>query len=238
MSCLTDPTVVETNKSEDSEEDCTYFKIAAAFVQIQLTHTHTHTNMQKWFYLQDSLLHKTWNILVYTTAKNINMKTYAEEPHHDFYISPRPVLLEIISSKLHMCYIYGVKHNKSVIIVEFLCKLISRSFQEKHTRTHKTDFFFKWRIVPLLIICNKYILRLIKWKRLWGGSKGVINFLWIVYAMRNLVLLGTSRIHPGTHSLGLLVGLFSDAMGYCLPIVSCEMTRAKWLVLKDHIGST
>ena len=116
MSCLTDPTVVETNKSEDSEEDCTYFKIAAAFVQIQLTHTHTHTNMQKWFYLQDSLLHKTWNILVYTTAKNINMKTYAEEPHHDFYISPRPVLLEIISSKLHMCYIYGVKHNKSVTV--------------------------------------------------------------------------------------------------------------------------
>ena len=27
-------------------------------------------------------------------------------------------------------------------------------------------------------------------------------------------------------------------MGYCLPIVSCEMTRTKWLVLKDHIGPT
>ena len=103
--------------------------------------------MQKWFYLQDSLLHKTWNILVYTTAKNINMKTYAEEPHHDFYISPRPVLLEIISSKLHMCYIYGVKHNKSVIIVEFLCKLIFAIFQKQ-----KTVVFLKTKIFSIFCI--------------------------------------------------------------------------------------
>ena len=40
------------------------------------------------------------------------------------------------------------------------------------------------------------------------------------------------------NSLGLFAGLFTDAMGYCLPIVSCEMTRTKWLVLKAHIGST
>ena len=51
-------------------------------------------------------------------------------------------------------------------------------------------------------------------------------------------LLGTSGIYPGTYSLGLIAGLFSDAMGYCLSIVSCDMTRTKWLVLKDHIGST
>ena len=30
-----------------------------------------------------------------------------------------------------------------------------------------------------------------------------------------------------TYSLGFFAGLFSDAMGYCLPIVSCEMTRTK-----------
>ena len=51
-------------------------------------------------------------------------------------------------------------------------------------------------------------------------------------------LLGTSGKYLGTYSLGLFAGLFSDAMGYCLPIVSSEMTRTKWLVLKDHIGST
>ena len=51
-------------------------------------------------------------------------------------------------------------------------------------------------------------------------------------------MLGTSGIYPGTYSLGLFAGLFSDAMGYCLPSVSCEMTRTKWLVLKGPIGST
>ena len=51
-------------------------------------------------------------------------------------------------------------------------------------------------------------------------------------------LSGASGIYPGTYSLGLFAGLFSDATGYCLPIVSCEMIRTKWLVLKDHTGST
>ena len=42
--------------------------------------------------------------------------------------------------------------------------------------------------------------------------------------MRSLDPVSTSRIYPGTYSLGLFAGLFSDAMGYCLPVVSCEMT--------------
>ena len=40
-------------------------------------------------------------------------------------------------------------------------------------------------------------------------------------------MLDTSGIYSGTYSLGLFVGLFSDAVGYCLPIVSCKMTRTK-----------
>ena len=63
---------------------------------------------------------------------------------------------------------------------------------------------------------------------LWGGSKGVINFPWIFLCNAELSpCLGSSGIYPGTYSLGLFAGLFSDAMGYCLPIVSCEMTRTK-----------
>ena len=42
-----------------------------------------------------------------------------------------------------------------------------------------------------------------------------------------IVPVGHFRIYPGTYSLGLFAGLFSDAMGDCLPIVSCEMTRTK-----------
>ena len=38
-------------------------------------------------------------------------------------------------------------------------------------------------------------------------------------------LLGTTGIYLRIYSLGLLAGLFGDAMGYCLQIVSCEMTR-------------
>ena len=49
--------------------------------------------------------------------------------------------------------------------------------------------------------------------------------------------MGTSGVYPGTYSLGLFAGLFNDAMAYCLPIVLCEMTRTKRLVLKDHIAS-
>ena len=40
-------------------------------------------------------------------------------------------------------------------------------------------------------------------------------------------LLGTFQIYPGTYLLALFAGLFNDAMGDCLPIVSCEMTRTK-----------
>ena len=40
-------------------------------------------------------------------------------------------------------------------------------------------------------------------------------------------MLGTSGIYPGNYSLGLFAGLFSDAMGDCLPIVLCEMTGTK-----------
>ena len=48
---------------------------------------------------------------------------------------------------------------------------------------------------------------------LWGGSKGVINFPWIFMQCRVTSLLGTSGTYPGTHSLGLFAGLFTDAMG-------------------------
>ena len=71
-----------------------------------------------------------------------------------------------------------------------------------------------------------------------GGSKRVINFPWIFYVMWSLIPVRHFGIYPGTYSLGLFADLFSEAMGYCLPIVSCEMTRTKSLVLKDHIGST
>ena len=40
-------------------------------------------------------------------------------------------------------------------------------------------------------------------------------------------MLGTFGIYPGTYSLGLFAGLSNDAKGFCLPIVSCEMTRTK-----------
>ena len=55
---------------------------------------------------------------------------------------------------------------------------------------------------------------------LWGGPEGVINFPWIFFMQyRVKSLLGTFGIYPGTYSLGLFAGLFSDAVGYCLPIV-------------------
>ena len=67
----------------------------------------------------------------------------------------------------------------------------------------------------------------------WGGSKGVINFPWIflfIYAMRSLVPSGHFRNISGHYSLGLFAGLLNDAMGYCLLVVSCEMTRTKRFV--------
>ena len=61
-----------------------------------------------------------------------------------------------------------------------------------------------------------------------GCSKGVISFDFLCNAeFSPCGALPEHNIYPGTYSLGLFAGLFSDAMGYCLPIVSCEMTRAK-----------
>ena len=70
--------------------------------------------------------------------------------------------------------------------------------------------------------------------------KGLLTFLvlFFLYNTGFSPCLTLKGIYPGTYSLGLFVGLFSDAMGYCLLIVSCELTRTKWLVLKDHIWST
>ena len=48
--------------------------------------------------------------------------------------------------------------------------------------------------------------------------EGLLTFLGFFYAMQSLVAV---------NSLGLFAGLFSDTMGYCLPIVSCEVTRTK-----------
>ena len=53
------------------------------------------------------------------------------------------------------------------------------------------------------------------------------NFPWILYAKQSLVLDGHFRNISGTYSLSLVVGLFSDAMGYCLLVVSCKMRRTK-----------
>ena len=58
-------------------------------------------------------------------------------------------------------------------------------------------------------------------------SKGLLTFLGFFMQCGVKSLLGTSGIHLGTYSLGLFADLFSDTTGYCLLIVSCEMTRTK-----------
>ena len=67
-----------------------------------------------------------------------------------------------------------------------------------------------------------------------------LGFFLFIYAMRSLVPSGHFRNISGHYSLGLFAGLLNDAMGYCLLVVSCEMTRTKWLVLKGshwiHLG--
>ena len=68
----------------------------------------------------------------------------------------------------------------------------------------------------------------------WGGSKGVINFPWIFCAMRSSVPVE----HFREYIRALIHLTCLHVTGYCLPTVSCEMTRTKWLVLKDHTGST
>ena len=57
--------------------------------------------------------------------------------------------------------------------------------------------------------------------------KGLLTFLGFFMQCGVQLLLGTSGIYLGTYSLDLFAGLFSEAVGYCLPIVSCEMTRTK-----------
>ena len=57
--------------------------------------------------------------------------------------------------------------------------------------------------------------------------KGLLIFLGFFYAMWSLIPVGNVRNNPDTYSLGLFTGLFSDVMVYCLPIVSCEMTKTK-----------
>ena len=60
-----------------------------------------------------------------------------------------------------------------------------------------------------------------------GGSRGVINFPWIFYAMRSLVSVGHFRNISGHLftwlSGSLFAGLFSDAMGYCY-----RLYRVRW----------
>ena len=62
----------------------------------------------------------------------------------------------------------------------------------------------------------------------WGGSKGVISFPWIFYCNAEFSPCWAlpEYIRALIH-LACFAGLFSDAMGYCLPIVSCETTRTK-----------
>ena len=61
---------------------------------------------------------------------------------------------------------------------------------------------------------------------LWTGSKGVINFPWILYAMQSFVPFGHFRNICGHLFTWLVCGfVFSDAMSYFLQIVSCEKTR-------------
>ena len=58
---------------------------------------------------------------------------------------------------------------------------------------------------------------------------GVVPKGWLTFlgSLDKEVAKTTSGIYPGTYSLGLLAGLFSDAMGYRLPVVSCETIRTK-----------
>ena len=102
------------------------------------------------------------------------------------------------------------------------------------TTIHKITVCVVQACLPVLYrklcssICVLQARSHVLYRKLWGGSKGVINFSWIFYAMWSLVPVGHfGNIYPGTYSLGLFAGLFTDAMGYCLPIVSCEMTRTK-----------
>ena len=57
--------------------------------------------------------------------------------------------------------------------------------------------------------------------------KGLLTFPGFFMQCGIKSLFGTSGIYPDTYSLGLFAGLFSDAMGYFLPIVSDEMTGTK-----------
>ena len=95
---------------------------------------------------------------------------------------------------------------------------------------HNFFFFFKYKKNCTTCSCNVC-------SPCWVVSKGLLTFLECFYAMRSLVPVGHFRNTSGHLFTWLAAGLLSDTMGYCLPIVSCEMTRTKWLVFKDHTGS-
>ena len=65
-----------------------------------------------------------------------------------------------------------------------------------------------------------------------GGSKGVINFPWTFYTMRSVVPVGHFRNISGHLFTWLVCGSFELLYGLLFTVVSCEMTRAKQLVLK------
>ena len=96
----------------------------------------------------------------------------------------------------------------------------------------------------ILLLC-KYNCVTVKYAAvkllLWGGSKGLINFPWIFDAMRSLVPVG----HFGNISRHLFTWLVcrSFQWRHGLLFTDCivwddKVTRTKWLILKDHIGST
>ena len=101
------------------------------------------------------------------------------------------------------------------------------------TTIHKITVCVVQACLPVLYrklcssICVLQARSHVLYRKLWGGSKGVINFSWIFYAMWSLVPVGNFRNISEHLFIGLFAGIFSDAMGYCLPIVSCEMTRTK-----------
>ena len=135
---------------------------------------------------------------------------------------------------------YDVSSHHWCPSLDFVGQIQLCSFLLQNSWYHSSHFLFMYVNCPLYsyllcLFCNTCFPQE-NLLLLWGGSKGVINFPWIFLCSAVKSLLGTSGIYPGTQLLGLFAGLFSDAMDYCLPIVSCETTRTKWLVLKDHIG--
>ena len=70
------------------------------------------------------------------------------------------------------------------------------------------------------------------------GLLTLLGFFFIFYAMRSSVPVGLLRNISGRLFTWLVCGSFQWRHGLLFTIVSCDMTRTKWLVLKGHIGST